>query len=347
MTTADPILHHLRTADRARTAVDATFVLCVESGPLESQTVMAVESLRRWGGRFAGCPVMAVTPRRGAPLSRDTRTAFDRLGVSWHSFHATHGADWYGPMNKPAALEHAERLAVTDSVIWADSDVLFIGEPSELALEGCEEFAALPASRIHDLASDGKNEHETFWRSILPSHGLDPDIYPTIPGHPGEPGRVRMYWQGGVFAYRRDSRLGAAHLAHSSRQLAIRVASKVCGAYFSEQVALALAVARKRLNHRTLSQSSNLMVNPLVEGRLDPAAIAGAKVIHYFGSLWEGAYGPFVDLLAAHRPDVAEWVRSHGPLRDQRPLWRRGVGRIVRHRRQREGRRYLAGCALR
>ena len=51
---------------------DITFVCCVESGSLESQTIRMVESLRRYGGKFANAPVIAVTPRFGAPLSKAT-----------------------------------------------------------------------------------------------------------------------------------------------------------------------------------------------------------------------------------------------------------------------------------
>jgi hypothetical protein len=346
---AHPITDIIRSTAQTRAAqtrADVTFVLCVESGPLETQTVMAVESLRRWGGRFAGCPVLAITPRRGAPLSRKTKAAFDRLGVSWHGFEASHGADWYGPMNKPAALDHAERLVTTGTVAWIDSDVIVIDEPAELELKGGEEFVAMPGSRRFDLASDGSNSHEPFWRAMLGWHDIDPDAYPMIPAQPGEEGPVRMYWQGGVFAYRRASRLGAAHLLFSSQQLTSRVASAECGAYFTEQLGLALAVHIKRLRYRVLPASCNLMVNPVVEGRLDPAALADARIIHYFGSLWEGSFRSFVDLLDGYRPDVAEWVRSHGPLRDRRPLFRRALGRYARARRQREGKEYLAACTF-
>lgn len=333
-------------APAASSPVDATFVLCVESGPLETQTVMAVESLRRWGGRFAECPVLAITPRRGAPLTRQTRSAFDRLGVSWHGFEARHDAGWYGPMNKPAALERADALATTDTVVWMDSDVIVIAEPSELELDDGEGFAALPGSRLHDMASDGDNEHESFWRAMLASQSISECDFPSISGHPGEDREVRMYWQGGVFAYCRSSRLGRAHFDFSNRLIAARLASRVCGAYFTEQLGLALAVHNRGLRHRVLPQSCNLMVNPVVAGRVGAEAIADAKIVHYFGSLWPDAFDGFVALLSVHRPDVAEWVRGHGPLRDRRPVFRRLLGRLERRRRRNEARDYLATCEL-
>jgi hypothetical protein len=57
------------------------FVACVESGPLEAQTVRLADSIRRFGGRLAGSDIIAVTPRFGPPLARETRRRFAELGV--------------------------------------------------------------------------------------------------------------------------------------------------------------------------------------------------------------------------------------------------------------------------
>ncbi len=330
----------------ARTqAADVTFIACVESGPLETQTVLMAESLRRWGGRFAECPVLAITPRKGAPLRPDTREAFDRLGVAWISFDYQHEADWYGPMNKPVALAHGEELATTGTVVWMDSDTLVVGEPEQLELGRDADFAAIPSSRRLDVASDGKNEHEPFWRAMLEWHGFDPSSYPFIPAQTGETGPIRMYWQGGVFAYRRSSGLGETHLSRSLSQIRSRIASRHSGAYFSEQTSLALAVHEKRLRHRVLPASHNLMINPLAEG-LAPGwgELRQARIVHYFGSLWPDSFDEFVGRFNSVRPDVASWLRSMGPLADGRPLFRRLHSRLVRARRRRDGKAYLRQC---
>ena len=59
-----------------------TFVCCVESGWLETQTIRLVESLRKFGGTFSQEPVIAVTPRFGPPLSKRTHAQFRELGVT-------------------------------------------------------------------------------------------------------------------------------------------------------------------------------------------------------------------------------------------------------------------------
>ena len=50
----------------------ATFLMCVESGYIEGQLPIAVEAIRRFGGRLADAPVLVVTPRFGPSLTAAT-----------------------------------------------------------------------------------------------------------------------------------------------------------------------------------------------------------------------------------------------------------------------------------
>lgn len=49
--------------DNPKKPISMTVVACVESGVLEPLTIRMVDSLRRFGGRFANTEVVAVTPR--------------------------------------------------------------------------------------------------------------------------------------------------------------------------------------------------------------------------------------------------------------------------------------------
>ncbi len=69
MTQLSTILPPHNAAGAAKTSTPAlTFAFCVEAGGFESMTLRAVQSLRRFGGRFAHCRVIACTPRRGRGL---------------------------------------------------------------------------------------------------------------------------------------------------------------------------------------------------------------------------------------------------------------------------------------
>jgi hypothetical protein len=109
-------IQQLRTRERAAAAPSITVVCCVESGPLETSTVMMVQSLRRWGGRFADIPVIAVTPRFGPPLMRSTRQRFDELSVQHLRRRLSRKFGWYSFLNKPLALVGAEPMVKTDLI---------------------------------------------------------------------------------------------------------------------------------------------------------------------------------------------------------------------------------------
>src|SRR5439155_12327192 len=104
--------HAAASAPAARAAVAAPsvqFVLAVESGAMETMTLRLVQSVRRWGGKYAWSGVLAVRPRLGAPLRRSTLREFDRLGVAYRQVRPDHGFTWYTWMNKPTALIAAEQ----------------------------------------------------------------------------------------------------------------------------------------------------------------------------------------------------------------------------------------------
>src|SRR5262249_55866667 len=118
----------------SRGAPSATVVCCVEAGPLETTTLWMVESLRRWGGRFAQAPVIAVTPRFGPSLRHSTLRKFDDLHVQYVRKNVARKYSWYNFLNKPLSLNVAEEHAKTDIMVWLDADVFVTGAPEAFDL---------------------------------------------------------------------------------------------------------------------------------------------------------------------------------------------------------------------
>lgn len=323
-----------------------TFVLCVEAGALEVQTVWAIESLRRWGGRLAGCEVMAITPRRGLALRRATLEAFERLDVRHVRFPAPHAYGWWGPMNKAAALDYADREGSGDVIVWLDSDVLVIGEPAGLALSNSCDFAASPASTVQDIGTKGDDDHEPYWRRVCEAHGISPESYSWIPANPREGGRMRMYWQSGVFAYRRAAKVGEWLLARSVAQMEAKIASQHSGIYFHEQTALGVVVHLQGLRYEVLPEKYNFAVNKLVADDIDRKEISTVRVVHYFGSAWPDYFERMVDLFRGERDDVAAFLTERGPLRDPGSTPARGWQSVVRRMRSRQAAHFAQGCTV-
>ena len=124
---------------------DITFVCCVESGFLETQTLLMIESLRRNGGVYKDLPILAITPRFGPPLSKSTRKQLDNLNVSYISFRPNNKFSWKAFLNKHFSMAKAEEVCESEFLCWLDSDLIFTSEPSGLFLGENEDFTACPS----------------------------------------------------------------------------------------------------------------------------------------------------------------------------------------------------------
>lgn len=327
--------------------VSATFVLCVESGTLETQSLWAIESLRRWGGRFANCEVIAVTPRRGLSLQRSTLDRFRELKVRWVSFNGNVNWSFYGPFNKPLALAAAEEMTDSDYIIWIDSDVMIVDEPNSFLLGDGVDFSAHPCSCHHDIGSTGEGDsHDPFWVKSLQLHGINPLQYPMTETQPGEAGPMRMYWQAGAFAYKRKTQLGQLFVQVTEAQMNLGIASQFSGTYFHEQVGLAVAVHQAGLSFEVLPKSHNFAINRIRYDDVVASEVGEAKIIHYFGSAWPDSFDRLVKIVRETRPDVADWLRQKGPLEDERWLVLRGLSRVLRHTRKARERKYTSACKI-
>src|SRR5919201_856269 len=121
--------------------MDATFVFSIESGYIEGLTLLAIQSLRHFGGKMANLPVLAITPRFGPTLARETRRQLDELGVTYLRSDAPHPLAWYMYLTKPLVLTLAEEYLSSEQIFWLDSDILVAAEPELLWLEPEIDFA--------------------------------------------------------------------------------------------------------------------------------------------------------------------------------------------------------------
>ena len=58
---------------------EVTFVLCIEQNAIRAQALLLCESLRQFGGRHRGAPILAVAPRAGLGVDRETRRRLEAL----------------------------------------------------------------------------------------------------------------------------------------------------------------------------------------------------------------------------------------------------------------------------
>ena len=298
--------------DNAKTP-STTFVCCVESGPLERQTLLMIDTLRRFGGRFADAPVVAVRPRLGPPLERATRRAFDRLHVEYLDIsRQKRRYAWLHFLNKPCCLAAVEERADTDCVGFLDGDVLVLREPAELALDGETDLRAAavePAGTTIASAGPG-DENDVHWSRLAAAAGLKLDDIPLIvpDAEPATP--VRFYLNSGVYAYRRSTQLGRRMLDVGLRVLDAGVVHRDSGPTFTEQAALGLATLRHDLRWRPLPASHNFFVAAFAPERLELLAERRPAVVHYHDATRPDFRPRFVRALRQVNPEAAEMVES-------------------------------------
>jgi hypothetical protein len=183
------------------------FLLCVERGPLEQQSLLCVESLRAFGGALADAPVYAFAPRPGMEPASATAAALAAQGVSMverplnerHSEHPT----W----NKVFVAAWAERELDHETLVFTDSDCVVLNEPAELA-QGEWLAAAKPVGVVR-AASRGPDDGtaEEWWRRLYTTLEVEAEPFVTTVV---DRVSVRAYWNAGLLAARRGAGLFGA-----------------------------------------------------------------------------------------------------------------------------------------
>jgi hypothetical protein len=320
-----------------------TFVTCVESGPLETQVLRMVESLRRFGGGYAGCPVWAVKPRLGPPVGRKTRREFDRLNIEFHTTSRDDAFGWYPFLNKTRAVVYGAERAATEFVGWLDADLLFTGDPTELCPTAGDDVVACSPDNPGGSTGPG-DANEPYWREACAVNGFDVDELPWVTTE-REQERIRLYWNGGIFTFRRDTGFAQEYEACTTRLLDARLASAVTGVFFLEQSAIGIAAAKMGLRRRQLPHSHNYEMGSAIHAKwYTEEKLRAARIVHHHDCLWPAFWPTFLDCLKRTHPAVAAWIEPHGPLANEAPGPYRVVAKALKKFRSRGEARFKALC---
>jgi hypothetical protein len=318
-----------------------TIVTCVESGVLETMVVRMVESLRRFGGRFADIDVVAVMSRTGAPIARSTSRRFDELGVHFVQARRRTGFAWQHFVNKIIATIVAEEQATTDMIAWVDGDVIFLKEPNGLELEPDKDIAGV-ASDAGVIGTRGESDvNNPYWVRCADLLGVGIDNVPWVDTADGN--RIRFYLNAGVYVYRRSTGYGAEFLVDFEKFMRGHVARSHSQVHFSDQVILGLTLLRQRLRWQPLSLDLNYPVTRYMPETFDTTKVGTVSMLHYHDSMSPREWNRLLALLESTHPAVHQWLLTQGPMTDPaHVLWRvvregfrvaRGVQRRAYYRR--------------
>jgi hypothetical protein len=316
----------------------ATFLFCAESGYLEGQTLLAIECLRKFGGRLANAPILVITPRFGPSLEVATLRRFDELGARYAYRNDRNDCSWYVYMNKASAALVAEEMVQTDQIIWLDSDVLVIDEPSTLLLGPAEDFACCSTDK--NVGTSGpKDPNNNYWLALSEHYGVPLESLPWVEANHDKQ-RVRFRLHSGVYSFRTGTGLGREFSSDLMSMLTSGIGFSAKLPFPGDDVALAFSVIRLKLRWRQLVMSCNYEMTPAsrVYSRDE---VRGAKILHFHKALASrSGCDWFLGELETFRPDVAEWLRDRIPIPTKVGGLRRSIMRRLlyefRRRRQRQ-----------
>jgi hypothetical protein len=333
-------------SDRISTtaAPSLVFAMCVEAGGFESMAIRAAQSLRKFGGRFSNCAMMAVTPRFGAPLSRKTITAFESLNVEYLNIRPANPYAWYPLMNKPLALQAVAEKTNAEQICFIDSDMIVMAEPNLLLLDEKLDFTACAPDKNIGSAGDD-DENTPFWKEVCRVVGLSYGDLPWVHAH-RENVDIRLYFNSGIFTFRRSGNFVDAYHQITSDLLNAKVASKISDIYFHEQESIGLAAVKEKLRWKPLPHEYNYAVGKKIMDKYEPAKVQHGVILHYHDMMWPENWAKLMQHLKTDRPEIHDWLAERGPLRLEGSVLQKTISKLLKSQRKKKFERHKAACRI-
>jgi hypothetical protein len=319
-----------------------TFVSVVEAGAIEVKAIRLAESLRQWGGRFAGCPILFVKPRSGPALSAATLRRMRELDIDYLQKCQRHQYDWYHFLNKPIAIRTAAEKTQTPYLCWLDDDILVLDEPVQLMPASSCDFVACAPDLNLGTQGPGDRFH-AYWDAFCTAVGTSLEAQEFVHVH-RENIRTQSYFNSGVFAFRLTSGFIDGYLATVLAAMDARITSSTEGIYMHEQMSCGIAARKINLNVGELPWTYNFNVSDLK----DPVHQSTAErvvLLHYHSAFFAEEYQSLCQSIGRTRPDRLDFVRSLGPLEmNYLSTLTRLRCRLLRSSRERKRARYISAC---
>lgn len=316
---------------------DCSIVLSVERGKLESQAVLLVDSLRRFGGRYAESPVYAISPRPARQMGRECREALRGLGVEIVVESLVSEEESYGTVARLGSCVWAENQLRSEVLISLDDDLFFAREP-DFELRDTD-MLARPVDVKGMCTSGSADPFDVYWRRIAEVCGVNFEEIPWLETTVDKV-RVKASYNGGMVAVRRErglfreaQRMFQDLRSHdlSPRQLGGEqvfastgfVGPEASRWWGSAQAVLSLAATRLKLRTAIAPRTYNVPVHLAEVWAKHGVEITlkDAVLVHYHWLLGEGhCNGEVILPGAGELPEaVFAWLRQKTPLAEQLP----------------------------
>lgn len=136
----------------------------------ETDTLLLVESIRHFGGKFADKPIWLMTPEIDRPLNNRVVQRLQELSASILPFPIEKEKLRFFFTAELTGLAYAESLATaeTDCLVWMDANTIVVNEPKELYLPDGVVLGYRPVQHLL-VGSRYDTPLDPFWSEIYRS----------------------------------------------------------------------------------------------------------------------------------------------------------------------------------
>lgn len=215
------------------------FILCTEGGALEPESLLMVESFRKYTGKFKDAPLYSFQVREKNDVSAETIAKLTAFGVNHQKVVLNTKYPNYPLANKPLLCAYAEQTINADILVFLDSDLVFFSEPTEFLLPPEYDVGIRPEHH-QMIGSMGSNDpNEAYWLRLYNLAGVkstDRFVTTTV-----DQKKIRAFWNSGVVAARRNRGIFTAW-KHTIEQLLEVGANITKENWYYEQSALSATI---------------------------------------------------------------------------------------------------------
>lgn len=139
-----------------------SFFLCIEpddKGILIENSIILIESIRMFGGRFSTCPVYTISPR-GKQIPYEIKRRLSELNTIHVEMCINSKYCNYPHANKIYAGSYLEKVSKTKTIVFLDSDSVILNEPAEFDLPKDVDVGLTPVW-LKGIGCSGDNDIST------------------------------------------------------------------------------------------------------------------------------------------------------------------------------------------
>lgn len=232
-------------------------IICVEKGYLENMAKLLIRSLRQNGGQYNKVKIVAYQPRVDHQVSQETLDFYTDHDVECIKDNLNTDFVRYPIANKILACHHAEINFPEYNLLFLDTDIFFMSEPTLFG--SCQEnqIFVRPVD-IKNVGSNYQNDSNTdYWKNLYSIFNINKEEY-VLTSVTQEKilqyfnaGHIMSQAQNGFFGQWKDNFLKLVQLRLFPKQ----------GIFFIDQISLALTISKMDMELNILPNEYNYPIH--------------------------------------------------------------------------------------